>query len=266
MFDLTNKVVVITGGTGVLGSAIVRGLNQFGAKIAILGRNAQTGQALADEQRDAVFVSCDVLDKAGIQQASQIVLDKWGMVNALINGAGGNRADATVTTQTPFFDLPLDAIQHIFNLNFMGTFLTAQIFGKIMANQQHGVILNISSMSAMRPLSRVVTYGNAKAALDNLTQWLAVHFATVYSPNLRVNAIAPGFFLTEQNRYLLVDPSDPNMLTPRGQTIITHTPMGRFGEPDDLIGTVVWLLSEASKFVTGVVVPVDGGFSVNSGI
>jgi len=266
MFDLTDKVVVITGGTGVLGSAIVRGLNRFGAKIAILGRNAQTGQALADAQREAIFVSCDVLDKASILHASQAVLDKWGRVDALINGAGGNRADATVTAQTSFFDLPLEAIQNVFNLNFMGTFLTSQIFGRVMANQQQGVILNISSMSAMRPLSRVVTYGNAKAALDNLTQWLAVHFATTYSPNLRVNAISPGFFLTEQNRYLLTEQANPDTLTPRGQTIIAHTPMARFGEPDDLIGTVVWLLSDASKFVTGIVVPVDGGFSANSGV
>jgi NAD(P)-dependent dehydrogenase (short-subunit alcohol dehydrogenase family) len=266
MFDLTDKIVVITGGTGVLGQTIVRGLDSYGAKIAILGRNAEKGMALAGELRDAIFVSCDVLDKASILGASQTVMDKWGRVDALINGAGGNHAGATVTAQTSFFDLPLEAIQHVFNVNFTGTFLTSQVFGKLIASQKHGVILNISSMSAVRPLSRVVAYGNAKAALDNLTQWLAVHFATEYGQQLRVNGIAPGFFLTEQNRFLLTEKSDPNTLTQRGKTIIAHTPMGRFGDPDDLIGTVIWLLSDASKFVTGVVVPVDGGFSANSGV
>jgi NAD(P)-dependent dehydrogenase (short-subunit alcohol dehydrogenase family) len=266
MFDLTDKVVVITGGTGVLGQAIVRGLDRFGAKIAILGRNADVGEALAGELREAIFVPCDVLNKTDIETASQQVLDQWGRVDALINGAGGNRADATVTAQTSFFDLPPEAIQHVFDVNFLGTFLTSQVFGKLMVNQKAGVMLNISSMSAMRPLSRVVAYGNAKASLDNLTQWLAVHFAKEYGQHLRVNAIAPGFFLTDQNRYLLTEQSDPNTLTQRGKTIIEHTPMGRFGEPSDLIGTVIWLLSDASKFVTGVVVPVDGGFSVNSGV
>jgi NAD(P)-dependent dehydrogenase (short-subunit alcohol dehydrogenase family) len=186
-------------------------------------------------------------------------------VDILINGAGGNKKEATTTPNLRFFDLPPDAVQWVFSLNFLGTLLPSQVFGQLMAEQGEGVILNVSSMNAFRPLTRIPAYSAAKAAVSNFTQWLAVHMAQEYSPDIRVNALAPGFFLTEQNRFLLTDEATGN-LTPRGKTIIDHTPMARFGNPEDLVGTTLWLLSPASGFVTGVVVPVDGGFSAFSGV
>jgi len=192
-------------------------------------------------------------------------LGQFGRVDILINGAGGNRKRATTSPDLAFFDLPADAIQWVFSLNFIGTLLPSQVFGRLMAEQEHGVILNVSSMNAFRPLTRIPAYSAAKAAVSNFTQWLAVHMAQEYSPRIRVNAIAPGFFLTEQNRFLLTD-EQTGELTLRGKTIIAHTPMGHFGDPEDLIGTVLWLLSPGAKFVTGIVVPVDGGFSAFSGV
>jgi NAD(P)-dependent dehydrogenase (short-subunit alcohol dehydrogenase family) len=186
-------------------------------------------------------------------------------VDILVNGAGGNKKQATTSPDLSFFDLPPDAIRWVFDLNFLGTLLPSQVFGQPMAEQGAGCILNVSSMNAFRPLTRIPAYSAAKAAVSNFTQWLAVHMAQEYSSRIRVNAIAPGFFLTEQNRFLLTEETTGN-LTPRGRTIIEHTPMGRFGAPEDLVGTVVWLLSPAAAFVTGVVVPVDGGFSANSGV
>jgi NAD(P)-dependent dehydrogenase (short-subunit alcohol dehydrogenase family) len=186
-------------------------------------------------------------------------------VDILINGAGGNKPAATTNPEQPFFDLPVDALRWVFDLNLMGTILSSQVFGKLMAGQKSGVILNISSMNAFRPLTRIAAYSAAKAGVANFTQWLAVHMAQEYSPDIRVNAVAPGFFLTDQNRFLLTK-KETGVLTPRGQSIINHTPMGRFGAPDDLVGTVLWLLSPASAFVTGIVVPVDGGFSAFSGV
>ena len=193
------------------------------------------------------------------------VFEKFGHIDILINGAGGNKPAATTNPEQSFFDLPADALRWVFDLNLMGTILPCQVFGKIMAEQKSGVILNISSMNAFRPLTRIAAYSAAKAGVSNFTQWLAVHMAQEYSPEIRVNAIAPGFFLTDQNRFLLIG-KDTGELTPRGKSIITHTPMGRFGNPDDLLGTVLWLLSPASAFVTGIVVPVDGGFSAFSGV
>jgi len=186
-------------------------------------------------------------------------------VDILINGAGGNKKQATTGPELSFFDLPADAAQWVFNLNFMGTLLPCQVFGRVIAEQGEGVILNISSMNAFRPLTKIPAYSGAKAAVSNFTQWLAVHMAQEYAPHIRVNAVAPGFFLTEQNRFLLTDETT-GALTPRGQTIIEHTPMGRFGDPEDLLGTVLWLLSPASAFVSGIIVPVDGGFSAFSGV
>jgi NAD(P)-dependent dehydrogenase (short-subunit alcohol dehydrogenase family) len=206
-----------------------------------------------------------VLDKDSIGAAAQRIMDTWGRVDILINGAGGNKKQATTSPDLSFFDLPADAVQWVFNLNFIGTLLPCQIFGKIMAEQGEGIILNTSSMNAFRPLTRIPAYSAAKAAVSNFTQWLAVHISQEYSPHIRVNAIAPGFFLTEQNRFLLTD-EQTGELTPRGQTIIDHTPMSRFGDPEDLIGTVFWLLSPGASFVHGVVVPVDGGFSAFSGV
>jgi len=218
---------------------------------------AAGGQALAAQ--------CDVLDKASLEAARDAVLAQFGRVDILINGAGGNKKEATTSPDLSFFDLPAEAVQWVFNLNFIGTLLPSQVFGKIMAEQGEGVILNISSMNAFRPLTRIPAYSAAKAAVSNFTQWLAVHMSQEYSPKIRVNAIAPGFFLTQQNRFLLID-EDSGELTPRGRAIIDHTPMGRFGDPDDLIGTVLWLLSPGAAFVHGVVVPVDGGFSAFSGV
>ena len=267
-FSIQDKVIVATGGGGVLVGAMARGLASEGAKIAILDLFPEKAQAVADDiiaaGGEAIALKADVLDKASLEAARDAVLARFGRVDALINGAGGNKPQATTSPDLSFFDLPPDAIRWVFDLNFLGTLLPSQVFGKVMAEQGEGVILNISSMNAFRPLTRIPAYSAAKAAVSNFTQWLAVHLAQEYSPNLRVNALAPGFFLTEQNRFLLLD-EDEN-LTPRGRTIIDHTPMGRFGHPEDLLGAVLWLLSPASAFVTGVVVPIDGGFSAFSGV
>jgi NAD(P)-dependent dehydrogenase (short-subunit alcohol dehydrogenase family) len=200
-----------------------------------------------------------------LHAAAEQALHSFGRVDILINGAGGNSAQATTTSERAFFDIPEEAMERVMDLNVTGTIYTSQVFGKIMADQKSGVVLNISSMNALRPLTRIPAYAAAKAAVSNFTQWLAVHMAREYSPTIRVNAIAPGFFSTDQNRYLLID-ENTGELTARGQAIIKHTPMGRFGNPADLAGTVLWLLSPASAFVTGIIVPVDGGFSSYSGV
>jgi NAD(P)-dependent dehydrogenase (short-subunit alcohol dehydrogenase family) len=268
-FDLSGKVAVVTGGAGVLCAALCRALAAAGAKVAVLDLNAGAAESLAVEIHtsggESIGLACNVLDKASIESAVQTVLAKFGRVDILVNGAGGNKPAATTSPDQSFFDLPAEALRWVFDLNLMGTILPSQVFGKLMAEQKSGVILNISSMNAFRPLTRIAAYSAAKAGVSNFTQWLAVHMAQEYSPEIRVNAIAPGFFLTEQNRFLLTDKATGE-LTPRGKSIIGHTPMGRFGAPEDLVGTVVWLLSPASAFVTGVVVPVDGGFSAFSGI
>ncbi len=267
-FDISDRVIVATGGGGVLVGAMARGLASEGAKIAILDLFPEKAEAVANEINaaggEAIALKADVLDKASLEAARDEILARFGRVDALINGAGGNKAQATTSPDLSFFDLPQDAFKWVFDLNFIGTLLPSQVFGKLMAEQGEGVILNISSMNAFRPLTRIPAYSAAKAAVSNFTQWLAVHLAQEYTPNLRVNAIAPGFFLTEQNRFLLLDENEN--LTPRGQTIIDHTPAGRFGDPNDLLGAVLWLLSPASAFVTGVVIPIDGGFSAFSGV
>jgi NAD(P)-dependent dehydrogenase (short-subunit alcohol dehydrogenase family) len=269
LFGLAGKVAVVTGGGGVLCGAMSRALARAGAKIAVLDLLPEAAQKVADGIRatggEAIAIQCDVLDKASIEATAPTVLEAFGRVDILINGAGGNKKQATTSPDLSFFDLPPDAIQWVFDLNFLGTLLPSQVFGRSMAEQEHGVILNISSMNAFRPLTHIPAYSAAKAAVSNFTQWLAVHMAREYSPVIRVNAIAPGFFLTAQNRFLLTDETTGE-LTLRGRTIIDHTPMGRFGNPEDLIGTVLWLLSPAAAFVTGIVVPVDGGFSAFSGV
>lgn len=268
LFNLTGRVAVVTGGTGTLGSAMCKGLAAAGAKVVVLARKSP--QEVADEINtsggEAIGINADVLDKPSLESALQQIIAQYGKIDILINGAGGNKPEATaVPGQRTFFDLPEDALQWVFNLNFMGSVLTSQVFGKLMTEQGDGVILNVSSMASFSPMTRVVAYAGAKAAINNFTQWLAVYMAREHSPNIRVNAIAPGFFLGDQNRFLLIDEATGE-LTPRGEQIISHTPMGRFGEPDDLIGTMLWLVSDASKFVTGIVVPVDGGFSAYSGV
>ncbi|NOZ49590.1 MAG: SDR family oxidoreductase [Chloroflexi bacterium] len=269
LFDISGKVVAATGGGGVLVGEMCRGLAQAGARIAILDIFPEAAQKVADDivasGGEAIAIKTDVLDKASVQAALEATLAHYGRVDVLINGAGGNKKQATTSPDLSFFDLPEDAFRWVFNLNFIGTLLPSQVFGKALAAQDEGVILNISSMNAFRPLTRIPAYSAAKAAVSNFTQWLAVHIAQEYTPNVRVNALAPGFFLTQQNRFLLIDESSGE-LTPRGKTIMDHTPMGRFGTPADLLGATIWLLSPASAFVTGIVVPIDGGFSAFSGV
>jgi NAD(P)-dependent dehydrogenase (short-subunit alcohol dehydrogenase family) len=269
LFDLTGKVAAVTGAGGVLCSEMAKALAQAGAKVAVLDLMEDAAKRVADEINKAggksLAVKCSVLDKKQLEDAAKEITAKLGKVDILINGAGGNKKDATTSDTMKFFDLPAEAIRGVFDLNFLGTLLPSQVFGKEMAKNGSGVILNVSSMNAFRPLTKICGYSAAKAAVSNFTQWLAVHINQNYSKDIRVNAIAPGFFLTEQNRFLLTDEKSGE-LTPRGKTIIGHTPMGRFGQPEDLAGTVLWLVSDAAKFVTGVVVPVDGGFSAFSGV
>jgi len=269
LFSLEDKVAVVTGGGGVLCGAMSRALGRVGVKVAVLDLFEEAAQRVAGDivaaGGEAIAVRCDVLDKASLEAARDAVLARFGRVDILINGAGGNKKQATTSSDLSFFDLPTEAVQWVFNLNFIGTLLPSQVFGKLMADQGEGCVLNISSMNAFRPLTRIPAYSAAKAAVSNFTQWLAVHISQEYSTDIRVNAIAPGFFLTEQNRFLLTD-EGTGELTPRGRTIVDHTPMACFGHPDDLIGTVLWLLSPGAAFVHGVVVPVDGGFSAFSGV
>ncbi len=269
LFNLSGKTAVVTGGAGVLCASMCRALAAYGVKVAVLDLNAAAADALAEELRasggEAISAACDVLDKPSIEAAAQLVCEEFGRVDILVNGAGGNKPAATTNPAQSFFDLPAEAMGWVFDLNLLGTILPAQVFGRMMAGQKCGVILNISSMNALRPLTRIPAYSAAKAGVSNFTQWLAVHMAQEYSPEIRVNAIAPGFFLTEQNRFLLTD-KESGELTPRGKAILSHTPMNRFGSPDDLSGVLLWLVSPASAFVTGIVVPVDGGFSAFSGV
>jgi NAD(P)-dependent dehydrogenase (short-subunit alcohol dehydrogenase family) len=265
LFEVKGKAAVITGGGGVLCGSIARALCEAGGRAALLDLNGEAAEKVASQIRavggTALAIKCDVLDKDSLEAAREKIISEFGGVDILINGAGGN----TTSAKMSIFDLPVNDIRSVLELNFIGTLLPTQVFGKIMAEQGKGVILNISSMNALRPLTEVAAYSAAKAAVSNFTQWLAVHMCQNYSKEIRVNAIAPGFFLTEQNRFLLKD-EESGRLTGRGKAIIDHTPMARFGEPDELAGTVLWLLSDAAKYVTGVVVPVDGGFSAFSGV
>ncbi len=247
----------------------MKALARCGVAVVLLARNIERARRLAGELEGeggrALALQADVTDRERLEAVAAEMDRALGRVDFLINGAGGNRPEATTGADRSFFDLPVEAIRGVLDLNFTGALLCSQVFGRRMAEQGEGVILNISSMAALRPLTRIPAYSAAKAALTNFTQWLAVHMAQEYSPRIRVNAIAPGFFLTEQNRYLLVDEATGDW-TPRGKTILAHTPMGRFGEPEDVVGTVIWLLSPGATFVTGVVVPVDGGFSAFGGV
>jgi NAD(P)-dependent dehydrogenase (short-subunit alcohol dehydrogenase family) len=269
LYDFSGRTVAITGGAGVLCAALSYALASRGASVAVLDINQNAAESVAagirSAQGKAIGIACDVLDKVGLEKAAGQVIAAFGQVDILINGAGGNKPQATTSAETPFFDLPEQAMRWVFDLNLLGVILPSQVFGKMMAARKSGVMLNISSMNSYRPLTRIPAYSAAKAGLSNFTQWLAVHMATEYSPAIRVNAIAPGFLITEQNRYLLTE-KDSGALTKRGLSIIEHTPMKRFGTPEDLLGTVFWLLSPASAFVTGVIVPVDGGFSAFSGV
>jgi NAD(P)-dependent dehydrogenase (short-subunit alcohol dehydrogenase family) len=270
LYDFSGRTVAITGGAGVLASEMACALVGCNANVVILDRDTQLADKVIERLPSDIIgrgvrVYADVLDLESLGQADETIRAEFGQVDILINAAGGNHPSATTKPDLSFFDLPLDALRHVSDLNLLGTVLPCQIFGRGMAERSEGIILNISSMNAFRPLTRIPAYSAAKAAVSNFTQWLAVHMAQEYSPNIRVNAIAPGFFLTEQNRFLLTD-QDSGELTARGQTIIDHTPQGRFGTPEDLLGATMWLISPAASFVTGIVVPIDGGFSAFSGV
>ncbi len=272
-YNFTGLTVVITGGAGILGGEMACALVGCGANVAVLDRDPALADRLIKRIKmldkpgigKVAVVYGDVLKKETLIKAEEVIQNELGAVDALINAAGGNRPTATTSPDLSFFDLPDDALRGVFDLNILGTIIPSQVFGRSMAERKEGNILNISSMSAFRPLTRVVGYSAAKAGINSFTQWLAVHMAQNYSPRIRVNAIAPGFFLTEQNRFLMTD-KDTGELTPRGKSVIAHTPMARFGTPDELIGAVMWLLSPASSFVTGAVIPIDGGFAAFSGV
>jgi len=270
LFSLEGKLALVTGGTGILGSAVSRGLAQAGAHVLVTHRRAEDAESAAAGLREAGHrasgLGLDVMDEASLRRAAARTRSLGGL-DILVNGVGGNRPGATTAPDMPFHELPRAAVEEVMALNFLGgAFLTAQAFAPQMAEKEAGgAILAISSMSGIRPLTRVPGYSAAKAAVANFTAWLATHLAQEYNPRLRVNAIAPGFFLTTQNRFLLTE-EGTGAVTPRGRRVLDHTPMGRFGAPEDLIGAVVWLCSDAARFVTGIVVPVDGGFSAYAGV
>jgi NAD(P)-dependent dehydrogenase (short-subunit alcohol dehydrogenase family) len=255
-FGLEGRVAVVTGGSGVLGSAMASGLAAAGAHVAVIARNAERARAAA-EAVGGEALPADVRERDQLIAARDRLLERHGRVDILVNAAGGNVPGATLGTGSSVYDLPEEAFREVVDLNLLGTMLPAQVFGAAM---ERGTIVNVSSMAADRALTRVVGYSAAKAAVENLTRWLAVELA----PHVRVNAIAPGFFVGEQNRALLLDESGE--LTERGRTIVGHTPAGRFGEAEELIGTLLWLCGPGASFVTGVVVPVDGGFGAFSGV
>jgi NAD(P)-dependent dehydrogenase (short-subunit alcohol dehydrogenase family) len=270
-YDFTDRAVLVTGGAGVLGLEIVHTLVECNANVIVLSRNSERAAKSVAEYIKQVkskgFALClygDVLKVETLHEANETVKAEFGAVDILINAAGGNHPSATTSADLSFFDLPMEALRQVGELNLLGTILPCQVFGQGMTERGEGTILNISSMSAYRPLTRVAAYSAAKAAVTNFTQWLAVHMAQNYSPRIRVNAIAPGFFIGEQNRRLLLNEDDT--LTSRGQSILAHTPMNRFGTPEDLLGATMWLISPAAAFVTGTVIPIDGGFSAFSGV
>lgn len=267
-FDLTGKTAIVTGGNGVLGGAMAEGLAHAGAKVGILGRTEDTVnqqvQVIHQGSGKAIPLIADVLKETELKDAREKVIAEWDKIDILINAAGGNIDGAIVNPEESFLDLDNEAFEQVVDLNFMGTYKPAKVFGEPMIQQREGTIVNISSMAAQQVLTRVIGYSASKSAIDNFTKSLAVELAHKHGEGLRVNAIAPGFFIGEQNRDLLLN-SDGS-LTDRGQTIIDHTPMGRFGNPEDLIGTALWLCSDASRFVTGTVIPVDGGFKAFSGV
>jgi NAD(P)-dependent dehydrogenase (short-subunit alcohol dehydrogenase family) len=272
MFELNGKNAVILGGGGILGTSMAEGLAEAGADIAVCDLKPDTIRSLVVKIESEYMVRArsyeiDAMKIDSLKKACSDIVRDFNSIDILVNAVGGNIKDATTSDTQSFFDLPKDALNKVFDLNLMaGAILPSQVFGHEMAKSSNGgVIINISSMNYYRPLTRTPGYSAAKAAVSNFTQWLAVDMAQAYGEKIRVNAIAPGFFLTDQNRFLLTDP-ETGELKPRGNKIIQHTPMGRFGQPADLIGTLIWLASDASKFVTGITVPVDGGFSSYSGV
>jgi NAD(P)-dependent dehydrogenase (short-subunit alcohol dehydrogenase family) len=268
LFNVENKVVVLTGGGGILAGAMAKGFLQAKAKVVLLDINGANlilkVESLRNEGYEVQGFQCDVLNEASMKEVHQKILDMFQRIDILINAAGGNIPGATIGVDQTVFDLQMDQLKKVMELNLNGTVLPTMIFGKTMANQKSGSIINISSMASYRVISRVVGYSAAKAAIDNFTKWMAVEMAQKFSNSIRVNAIAPGFLITEQNRTLLTN--EDGSLTERGKDILNITPFKRFGEPEELVGTVLWLASDASKFVTGAIIPIDGGFNIFSGV
>lgn len=263
LFNIKDYVVVITGGTGVLGRAIAKYLTLEGAKVAIMGRKEEVGHAIVDDickaGGEASFYKTDVMDQTMVEQNCQDILDRYGRIDTLLNAAGGNQPGATITPDQTFFDLDAAQFQKVLNLNLTGTVIPTQVFLKPMVEAGKGSIINFSSMAAFRPMTRVCGYAAAKAGISNFTAYMATECAKKFGEGIRVNAIAPGFFITEQNRSLLTNPD--GSYTQRGQDVIRQTPFGRMGDPEELCGTIHYLMSDAAKFVTGTVAVVDGGFN-----
>ena len=267
LFELKDRVAVVTGGYGVLGGSLAEALAAAGARVAVLGRSKESGETKAEALRktgaQAMAVVASALDEAELKSARDAVVKAWGGIDILVNAAGGNVARARTDNVTPF-KLPLDAFDEVLRLNLHGTVYPTLVFGEAMAERKKGSVVNISSMAAQRPLKGVSGYSAAKAGVDSFTRWLAVELARHHGPGLRVNAIAPGFFVTKQNKAVLVNPDGTP--TDRGRSILARTPMGRFGDPAELQGALLWLCSDSASFVTGVVIPIDGGFSADGGI
>lgn len=268
VFNVENMVAVITGGSGILGTEMARGLLSSGAKVVLLARNKENlekkARSLSKSGNNVAVFQCDVTDEENIRSVNKEILKQFSRIDILINSAGGNVPGATIGLDQSVFDIDISQFNKVTNLNLVGTVLPSLIFGKSMAKQKKGSIINMSSMASYRAITRVVGYSAAKAAIDNFTRWMAVEMALKFGNGIRVNAIAPGFLLTEQNRALLT--TKDGSLTERAKTIIAMTPFKRLGKPDELIGTVLWLASDASSFVTGTIIAVDGGFSAFSGV
>ncbi len=268
MFSLKNKVIIVTGGTGVLGNSFVNAIAREGGTAVILGRNEQLGEQRARDINanggSAIFIGTDVMEESQLIIARDKVLAAYGRIDGLVNAAGGNVPEGVLTADKDVFDLNIDGMKRAMALNLWGTIIPVQVFGPAIAKSGNGSIVNISSVSAKRPLTRVLGYSMGKAAIDCYTKWFAIEMANRYGDAVRMNSIMPGFFLTEQNRTLLTNPD--GSLTQRGNAITSHTPFKRFGHPDELAGALIWLLSDASKFVTGMDIGVDGGFTINSGV
>jgi len=266
-FNLDQRVIVVTGATGILGEAFVQGLSNLGARVVLIGRNEAVGnermKAINAAGGEALFIKADVLVKEELERSRDTVLQKWGRIDGLVNGAGGNIPEAVIAHDADLFDMDLDAMKRAFDLNLYGTIQPTCIFGKAMAASGKGSIINISSMAAQSAITRVLGYSMAKAAVDIFTKWMCVELAARYGDAIRMNAIAPGFFVTNQNRHLL---TTADGYTNRGEAVIRNTPFKRFGNPDELVGTLIWLLSDASRFVSGEVICVDGGFAIFSGV
>ncbi|MBV9961379.1 MAG: SDR family oxidoreductase [Parafilimonas sp.] len=268
LFDLTNKVIIITGATGVIGEAFVHAVADMNAKVILIGRNEAVGNeranAINQKNKEAIFIKADVLNKEDLLKAKEIILKKFGRINGLVNAAGGNVAEAVIKPGNDIFNIDMNAMHKAFDLNLFGTMLPVDVFGNAMKQTANASIVNISSMAAQTTLTRVLGYSMAKAAIDNYTRWMSVEIANRYGESVRVNAIAPGFFITHQNKQLLTN--EDGTYTERGEAVIRNTPFKRFGNPEELSGTLIWLLSDASKFVTGEVICVDGGFHIFSGV